>query len=249
MSTNIGSRSSSDASIPRVDRRDCDPRPRHGTKASSGHKVGRLHVITDEVIQSAHSHIDIARQALKGGAQVVQYREKRPISVGQQSRVAAAVVGLCREYGATCIVNDRPEVAHAADAQGVHLGTQDVAPERARAMLGPRALIGATANNLEQARQALAAPIDYLGVGPVFGTLSKENPASTLGLGALDAIARMSPVPVIAIGGIKPEQVSDVLGAGAFGIAVLSGISGQSDPEAAARRYTHAILGWLEARP
>jgi thiamine-phosphate diphosphorylase len=108
-------------------------------------------------------------------------------------------------------------------------------------MLGPSIRIGATANSLEEARRRFEEPIDYIGVGPVFGTTSKADPAPRMGLDVLARIVAESPVPVIAIGGIEPRDVEAVLQSGAHGIAVLGGVVCQPDPRAAVRRYRHAL--------
>jgi thiamine-phosphate pyrophosphorylase len=204
-------------------------------------KVGRLHVITDMVLQTRFSHAELARLAIDGGADTVQYREKRPLGTRDLIETAAAVAGICRDRSAVCIVDDRADVAFGANADGIHVGRDDLGADAARGLLGDGFLIGCTANSPEQARAAFRLPVDYLGVGPVFGTRSKANPALTLGLDALREIAGESPVPVIAIGSIAPERVAEVLGAGAYGIAVLSGVSCSVDPAAAAALYAESI--------
>jgi thiamine biosynthesis protein ThiS len=132
-------------------------------------------------------------------------------------------------------------VAAASGADGVHLGRDDLGLERARRLLGGAALIGATANSLEEAREKFRLPIDYLGVGPVFGTCSKAEPAPRLGLEGLHAIARESKVPVIAIGNIGVREVAEVIGAGAHGVAVLSGIVCAESPAEAASAYRASL--------
>lgn len=198
--------------------------------------VGRLHVLV--------SAPEEARAAVAGGAEVVQYREKRDVPTRSLVATARDVVAACGDR-ARALVNDRADVALAAEAAGVHLGATDLEPLTARRLLGPRALVGATANSVAEAREVLSrsgAVIDYLGVGPVYGTRSKANPAPDLGIQALAAIVAASSVPVIAIGGIRPEQVKEVLAAGAHGVAVLSGVTEAVDPEAATAWYLAALL-------
>jgi thiamine-phosphate pyrophosphorylase len=209
-------------------------------------RLGRLHVITDASLQTRLTHAEVARRALAGGADTVQFREKRPLVTRELVSLAREVVAVCREAGATCIVNDRADVAFAVAADGLHLGRDDLAPEVARAIIGPGRLIGGTANSIEEARQVMATSVDYIGVGPVYGTASKANPAPVLGVERLRAIAQASPVPVIAIGNITPDSVAEVLDTGAYGVAVLSRITCDPDPEAAARRYADAIAAWLQ---
>ncbi len=208
--------------------------------------LGRLHVITDEVLQTRYSHAEIAALVTRGGADTVQYREKRPRLTRELVADATAVVAACLENGAHCIVDDRADVTAAAGAHGLHLGKDDLTPAVARQLLGPDILIGGTANSLTEARQVWLRPIDYLGVGPVYGTQSKANPAPVLGIEQLRAIAEECPVPVIAIGSITAERVAEVLDTGAHGVAVISAITCAEDPEAAAREFAEAIEAWLK---
>ena len=145
------------------------------------------------------------------------------------------------------LVNDRSDIAKAAGAN-LHIGPHDISPEVAREILGPDAIIGATANNLTMLGQLSDAPIDYVGVGPVFGTKSKENPSATLGIAGLQAMVDASPVPVIAIGSIQADQVQSVLETGAHGVAVISGIVIQDDPQAACQNYRQAIDQFLQTK-
>jgi thiamine-phosphate pyrophosphorylase len=213
-----------------------------------GARLGRLHVITDEVLQTRYSHAEVAALAIRGGADTVQYREKRPRLTRELIEDAAAVKRACEDGGAACIVDDRADVAAAVEAQGLHLGRDDLPVSVARSLLGPDVLIGGTANSLEEARRVWQHPIDYLGAGPIYGTRSKANPAPVLGIEHLKAIASECPVPVIAIGNITADRVAEVLEAGAHGVAVLSAITCADDPEAAARTFSEAIAAWLAER-
>ena len=207
--------------------------------------LGRLHVITDEVLQTRFSHAEIAALATRGGADTVQYREKRPKLTRELVAVAEAVMDACVAIGASCIVDDRADVTAAVGAHGLHLGKDDLDPGVARRLLGPDVLIGGTANSLTEAREAWHRPIDYLGVGPVYGTRSKANPAPVLGVEQLSAIVAECPVPVIAIGSITASRAAEVLDTGAHGVAVISAITCATDPEAAAREFAEAIGDWL----
>jgi thiamine-phosphate pyrophosphorylase len=202
---------------------------------------GRLHVITDETVQSRFSHAELAALAAEAGAEIVQFREKRAWATSELVRVARAMRERVAERGARLVVNDRVDVAAAADSEGVHLGAQDLDPVWARRLLGPGALIGATANDLARARSAARGPIGYLGVGPVFGTGSKPGPAPALGLGGLRRIVEAVGVPVIAIGSITPERVAGVLEAGAYGVAVLSAVVLDADPAGRVALFVEAI--------
>jgi thiamine-phosphate pyrophosphorylase len=207
-------------------------------------QLGRLHVITDTVLQTGRTHAEIACLALEGGADTIQYREKRPLVTRDLMAEAAAVVDACRAARALAIIDDRADVAAAVGATGVHLGRHDLPVDVARRILGPDAIIGGTASSLEEARTVWLQPIDYLGVGPVFGTSSKANPAPVMGLATLAAIVAECPVPVIAIGNITRDCVADVLATGAYGIAVLSGVTRANDPRAAAAHYADRIAAY-----
>ena len=209
--------------------------------AREAEQVPRLHVVTDETIQSRHSHAALAERALGGGADCVQFREKRPWGTAELVRVAGSVVAACEAAGAVAIVNDRVDVAIAAGATAVHLGRDDLPVEVARRVLGGGRLIGGTANSLAEAARVWETDVDYLGVGPVFGTASKANPAPPLGLAVFARIAAACPKPVIAIGGIGAERIGAVMAAGAHGVAVLSAVVAAEDPERAARRCRQAL--------
>lgn len=203
-----------------------------------------LCVITDEELQERRSHRELALLAGRGGADLVQLREKRPRETAELVELARGALGALEGTGAALVVNDRADVALACGAAGVHLGARDLPPEAARRILGVEALVGATANSLAEAVRAAEGPVDYLGVGPVFGTASKRAPAPPLGLETLGRIVETVDRPVIAIGGITPERIAEVLAAGAWGVAVLGGICCQDDPEAATRRFRREMDAW-----
>ena len=210
-------------------------------------EIGRLHVLTDEVLQSRYSHEELARLATAGGADTIQLREKRQKSTADMMRVANAMAIDCASAGALFVVDDFADVAAATNAPAVHLGRNDLSTAVARRILGDEAIIGGTANSLEEAMRVAAGPVDYLGVGPIFGTQSKANPAPDMGLDTLRLIVDACSIPIIAIGNINPDQVADVLATGAHGIAVLSGIVCQPDPTEAARRYRTIIDNTLNS--
>jgi thiamine-phosphate pyrophosphorylase len=203
--------------------------------------VPRLHVITDENVQSRFSHLELALLAAKGGAGAVQLREKRPTSTKALIELATAAREAVQGSNARIVVNDRIDVAAAAGVDAVHLGRDDPPPELARRLLGTQALVGATANSLEEAKAVDLLPIDYIGIGPVFGTQTKDRPAPALGLPMLGEIARAVQHPLIAIGNISAERVADVLDSGAWGVAVVSAIVATTDPERATRAFRDAI--------
>lgn len=208
--------------------------------------VPRLHIVTDETIQSRHDHVALTKLALEGGADCVQFREKRPRTTAELVRLAERTVATCRAADAVAVINDRVDVAAAAGASAVHLGRDDLPAGVARRILGPAALIGGTANSFAEAAKVWETEVDYLGVGPVFGTTSKVNPAPTMGLAAFARIAAACPKPLIAIGGIDAATVGSVMAAGAHGVAVLSSVVAAEEPAAATRQCRealHAALG------
>ncbi len=204
--------------------------------------VGRLHVITDEVLQSRFSHVELAEMAAAGGADIVQYREKRPLSTQAMIRVARQMAEAIVSRETIVLVDDRVDIALAAGATAVHLGREDLAPDVARQILGPYATIGGTANSVEEAVKVARQPVDYLGVGPVFGTTSKgDRAAPMLGLERFAEICDAVHKPVIGIGSITVDRVDDVLAAGAYGVAVLSAVVCQDNPQASCREFASEI--------
>jgi thiamine-phosphate pyrophosphorylase len=210
--------------------------------------LGRLHVITDTTLQDRFSHVDLARLAAAAGADAVQFREKRAWPTRALVETACAMRSALRGTATCLVVDDRVDVALAAGARAVHLGRNDLDVATARRLLGADALIGGTANSLEEALGVAVTDVDYLGVGPVFGTRSKASPAPPLGLGGFRAIVEAVPKPVIAIGSVTAERVTALLDAGAHGVAVISAVVCQSDPAAATREFREAIDAWLGAR-
>lgn len=208
--------------------------------------IPRLQVITDEVIQTRFTHLELARLAIEGGADAVQYREKRTLTTRELLTTAAAMLDACGET--LLIVDDRVDVARSMGANAVHLGRNDLDVRTARAILGDDAIIGGTANSYEEARAVWQSGVDYLGVGPVYGTTSKENPAPVMGLEVLARICADSPLPIVAIGSITAARISEVLAAGAHGVAVLSEVLLAADPTEATRCCRDAIDGTLKTR-
>ncbi len=203
--------------------------------------VGRFHVLTDTSLQDRFSHVELAEQALAGGAEVIQMRHKSVSKVGSFLDSASELRTACLKHQKPFYLNDRIDLAGATEAQGVHLGNDDLSPLVARKLLGPKATIGLTVHSLEEAQVAQQLPVDYWGVGPVYGTQSKQLDLPALGLEKLAQICALAPVPVIAIGGIQPKNVSELLEAGAHGFAVLSAVCCTESPFEAARSFSEAL--------
>lgn len=191
-------------------------------------------MLTDEALQSRLSHLQLAELAIAGGADTIQLRQKTG-STRALIETARQIQGLCRKAGATFIVNDRVDVAIAAGADGVHLGQDDFPIPLARSLLGEGAIIGGSAGTLEEAQKCLTEGADYVGFGPVYETTSKNDAGPVAGLELLKEIAGRIPLPIVAIGGITTENMTDVIKAGAHGIAVISAVCCQEDPKEATR--------------
>ena len=226
------------------------PRPDASTvsKGEMGRRIGRLHVITDFKMQQIRSHADLARLALRGGADTIQFRQKHG-GIRNVLAQAHATQAVCTDASMPLIVNDRVDIAQAVGAAGVHLGQEDFPIEEARALLGDEAIIGATANKVSQVVTAYEQGATYVGFGPVFETRSKRNAKSVTGLETLAEACEAVPIPVIAIGGITHDRVRPTLEAGAYGVAVLSSVATSKNPERAAARFRAAIDGALRTKP
>jgi thiamine-phosphate pyrophosphorylase len=204
-------------------------------------RIGRFHVVTDTVLQTCHSHVQLATLAIAGGADTIQLREKSG-STKEMINAAEQMQAICRNAGVTFVVNDRVDVAIAAGADGVHLGQDDFPIRLARKLLGEKAIIGGSAGTMEEARKCLSEGADYVGFGPVYATGSKADAGPAGGLELLRHVAETIPLPIIAIGGITMANAPLVMKAGAHGIAVISAVCCQDDP-AEATRSLRCLLG------
>jgi thiamine-phosphate pyrophosphorylase len=195
-----------------------------------------LCVITDDLL----CPVELARMALEGGARMVQLRRKHA-SGRELFEWAVRIQELCGRYEAAFIVNDRVDIARAMQADGVHLGQQDLPVAAARSILGPHALIGVSVSGIDEARRAMADGAGYIGLGHIFPTCSKDKSSPPLGTGVIRDVRRAVDLPVVAIGGIGPENVSMVMDAGASGIAVISAVAGAENPSAATKELVRRI--------
>lgn len=184
--------------------------------------LDRLYAITDRQLARFENREIVAR-LLVGGARLIQLRDKQA-SARQLLDDARIALKLTRAAGARLIVNDRVDVALAADADGAHLGQDDLAVEEARAILGPQKIIGLSTHTLEQFREGLLTSADYLAVGPVYTTITKDDPNPVVGLDMVRRACELADRPVVAIGGITCERAREVLDAGADTIAVISAL-------------------------
>ena len=178
--------------------------------------------------------LELVLAALRGGARIIQYRDKTN-DTDARRREADAILAQCRRYDALCLVNDDVELCKAIGADGVHLGAADAAIEAARARLGVDRIIGASCyDDLQHARAAVAAGADYVAFGSLYPSATKPQ-ARRANLDLLRAARSALDVPICAIGGITADNAAPVVAAGADMVAVIQGISASPDPEAAAR--------------
>ena len=184
----------------------------------------KIYPITDERI-SGIAHAEQVRLLIAGGATLIQLREKY---AGTRAfyESAAAAVAIAREHDVSIIINDRVDIALALKT-GVHLGQDDLPPDEARALLGPDAIIGFSTHSIEQARTAMKYPIDYIAVGPVFQTNTKQDHDPVIGLDGLKAVRNIIDRPLVAIGGINEGNVAEVFAAGADSAAMIGAVIAQ----------------------
>jgi thiamine-phosphate pyrophosphorylase len=198
-----------------------------------------LYVITDEKIGLGRSHIFLAEEALKGGATVIQLRDKEK-SGRELYKIGVKLREITKKYGGLFIVNDRLDIALAVGADGVHLGMNDLPISVARRIAGNNFIIGASVSSPEEAILAEKEGADYISAQSVFETSSKED-VKVIGLEGLKAIVKVSSLPVIAIGGINRDNVRDVMKTGVKGIAVISAVVSKEDVRSATEELKKLI--------
>ena len=206
-----------------------------------------LYVILDRSIARGLDLPDLLGAVLAGGCRLVQLREKT-MPLDELLPLARGLARQCREAGALFIMNDRADLALACDADGLHVGQDDLPAREARALLRPGMILGVSTHDPEQARRAAADGADYVAVGSIFPTTTKAG----FQLVGTDLIRRVRPevsVPLVGIGGITPDNASAVLGAGADGVAVISAVCSAADPETSTRRFLERIIARPSASP
>jgi thiamine-phosphate pyrophosphorylase len=183
----------------------------------------KIYPITDARL-SKISHAEQVERLIGGGANFIQLREKYA-TAQEFYESARACLQVARNNGTKIIINDRVDIALALNADGVHLGQDDLPPDEARKILGEKAIIGFSTHNVEQAIEAVRMPIDYVAVGPIFTTTTKENPDETIGLDGLKKVrAAIGDFPLVAIGGMNSSNLREVLNSGANSAAIISGL-------------------------
>lgn len=189
-----------------------------------------IYGITAEKFSRGRSNIDVAKAMIEGGIKVIQYREKRHLKdyrdILQECQQMRKIT---QEHGVCFIVNDFVDIAMLVDADGVHVGQEDLPVSAVRNLLGPDKIIGLSTHSPEQARQAELDGADYIGVGPIFTTQTKEDVCDAVGLKYLEHVVRHTSLPFVAIGGIKENNIKDVLDRGARTVCLVTEIVGSED--------------------
>jgi thiamine-phosphate pyrophosphorylase len=200
----------------------------------------RLNAIVDPERANGRPLVELARMVVAGGATLIQLRDKHG-STRRMIEEARAMKAVLAGTGVPLVINDRVDVALAAAADGVHVGQDDMRVEDARRLLGSKAIIGLSIKTVAQAKAAPLDQLDYVGVGGVYATTSKDNPDPPIGIAGLRDIvtalrARRRELPICGIAGIDAGNAAAVVAAGADGVAVISALSAQNDPQGAARQ-------------
>lgn len=197
-------------------------------------------VLDPDLCGSAEGMVETAAAAAQAGATVVQLRapnwKKRALA-----ECARALIARLRPHGVPLIVNDHADVASAVGADGLHIGQDDLAPEDARRIIGPKAFLGLSVGNRSELSLADPEVVDYLGIGPVWATTTKRDAGAAVGPEGLRMLLASTALPAVAIGGINAARTPEVLQTGVDGIAVVSAICGQPDPAASTRQLREII--------
>lgn len=202
-------------------------------------EILRLYLVTDPVLCAQSGVVETVEQAVQGGVTCVQLRDK---TAGKKELIelGRAILSALEGTGVPLLINDDVEAAKELQAHGLHVGQSDADVVQARSILGREAIIGLSCETAEHIHRLDEGVVDYLGIGTVFATQTKSNHSVPIGLDGLADLCALTPLPKVAIGGLKVEHQSAVLEAGADGMAVVSAICGQPDPRAAARAFFQA---------
>ncbi len=206
-----------------------------------------LYLVIDPTMCGGRSPLDVVEAAVAGGATIVQLRDKES-TTRRQIEEARRLKAWLKPRGVALLVNDRVDVALAADADGVHLGQDDMAPVDARRLLGAEAVIGLTVRAVEEARAVPTDLVDYVSIGGVFATMSKDNPNPPIGLEGVRRLAAEVELPRVAISGIGCGNAAEAVHAGVDGVAVISAICAAPDARAAAADLKAIVEGALRSK-
>lgn len=206
-----------------------------------------VYVVLDDVLcETPEGMVKTALEAVAGGATVIQLRapgwKKR-----QWLKAGLLLKNALQPLGIPLIIDDHIDIAQLVQADGVHVGQEDIDVRSARKLLGPKAIIGLSVGSLEELPDS-SLPVDYLGVGPVYATATKADAGKAIGLKGLEEICNQTDLPVVAIGGIKQFNCEEVIHSGADGVAVVSAICGATDVKKAASEFTELVQAALKNR-
>lgn len=199
-----------------------------------------LYVITDLALAAPRNYIQIIREVLMGGANVIQIRDKTT-PFEELIDIGCKIKPMFEEYGATLIVNDNPYLVKEIDADGVHLGQEDIPVDIAREIVGPGKLIGLSTHTKAQAIHAMFLDVDYIGVGPIFPTSTKESQYAPLSVSMIKWVSREIKLPFVPIGGINPDNIKEVCLSGGTAPAVVSAVMKTNNFTEATRELINAI--------
>ncbi len=205
-------------------------------------KIGKLCVITDTAVQKKYSHFELAKMAVKGGADIIQLRDKF-LPTNELIEEAVKISAYCKKHSVLFLVNDRVDIAMISDADGVHLGKEDIPVQGARKLLGRKKIIGGTAHSLKEAKQREKEGADYIGYGHIYATGSKFKPEKPKGTGELSIIVKKIKTPILAIGGIGIEKIPELKQTGVHGVAVIGSVVKNKNPQKAVKELRKAIYG------
>jgi len=203
-----------------------------------------IYLITDDKYFKGRELLPTIEEALRGGVTAVQYRFKNKNTRDMYEELVE-LRKLTKRYGADLVVNDRADLALAVDADGVHVGKEDLPPEAVRKVVGDRLYVGYTANSLEEVREAQKLPVDYIGFGSIYPTTTKES-YKLVGVDALKQAVQVSEKPIVCIGGIMPYRVEEVVKAGCRNLAISAGILGFEDVGKAAEEVQRAYKSTIK---
>lgn len=195
----------------------------------------KLYLVTDEIERCRHGLLETVQRAVEGGVTIVQYRTET-LNHEQQREQVLPLQTYLRSVGIPLIINDNVQLAVEIDADGIHIGQQDMPVAEARALIGPHKILGLTVTTPEEMAAVDCSLVDYLGCGPVFPTQTKDDAPPAMGVDGWAELARISPLPVVAIGGLNRERTAAIRATRlAAGVAVVSHICAAEDPTTAAK--------------
>lgn len=197
-----------------------------------------LYLVTDEVERCHYGLVETVRRAVEGGVTLVQYRSEK-LTYEEQKAQVLPLQQYLRSVGVPLIINDNVALAVEIDADGIHIGQDDMPVAEARALIGPDKILGLTVTTAEQMASVNTELVDYIGCGPVFPTITKEDAPPPMGVEGWAELAKLSPLPIVAIGGLNAERTAAIRATGlAAGVAVVSAICAAENPTTAAQQLS-----------